>query len=478
VGLTLALPSQFVPYEAPVFPGVRLTADLAVLADQMEYRLAASRGWSWKYEAYLCGEQPLAFVQPALQEQLGDRLIALALNLPRHVTQVYDNRLDVEGFRYADDESGDKTLEDMWQANNLDEQSQMGHFDGLGLGRFYTITGAGDSADDAPVISVESPFQVTTSRDPRTRRTDVGWKSWAEADSSRWGSLYLPDATHLMTMKDGKWASVRVDQHNMGRVPVVCFAHAPRLLHPDGRSVFHDILCVADAVNKIASDMMTSAEFHAMPRRWAFGLKREDFVDSGGRAKNAWSAIAGRLWTSEKTDAKVGQFDEADLRNFHDTIKLLFQIAAQLTAQPAHYLAFTGDNPASADAIRSSETQLVKNVERIHIPFGGGWEDTQRNALRILTGKWDDRAKSLETIWRDPSTPTVAQQADATVKLVQAGIVPVEQAREDLGYGPNVRARMRDMDAEAQQDPIVSALAKNLAPAQPTAAIAPADGTA
>jgi hypothetical protein len=463
VGLTLALPPQFSPYEVAPLPGVVVSGNLSDIAKQMDYRLAASSDWLWKYEAYLCGEQPLAFVQPALQEQMGEQYISLALNLPRHAVQVYDNRLDVDGFRYADDESGDQTLEDIWQANNLDEQSQMGHFDGLGLGRFYTIAGAGDKPGDAPVVTVESPFQVSTARDPRTRRTQVGWKTWAEVDGTRWGSLYLPNETHVMTQKDGGWVSTRVDRHGMDRVPVVCFANAPRLLHPDGRSVFHDILCVADAVNKIASDMMTSAEFHAMPRRWAFGLKREDFIGPGGQAKSAWSAIKGRLWTSEKTDVKVGQFDEADLRNFHDTIKLLFQIGAQLMAMPAHYLAFTGDNPASADAIRSSETQLVKNVERIHTPWGGGWEETQRNALRVLTGKWDDRAKSLETIWRNPATSTVAQQADATVKLVVAGIVPIEQGREDLGYGPIARDRMRQMDERAQTDPIVSALAKNLA---------------
>jgi hypothetical protein len=36
-----------------------------------------------------------------------------------------------------------------------------------------------------------------------------------------------------------------------------------------GRSEFHDIIPIVDAINKMGTDMMVSGEFHAMPRRWA-----------------------------------------------------------------------------------------------------------------------------------------------------------------------------------------------------------------
>jgi hypothetical protein len=56
---------------------------------------------------------------------------------------------------------------------------------------------------------------------------------------------------------------------------------------------------LADAANKIATDMMVSAEYHAMPRRWAFGLKESDFVDAAGNQMSPWSMIAGHLWANE-----------------------------------------------------------------------------------------------------------------------------------------------------------------------------------
>jgi hypothetical protein len=209
----------------------------------------------------------------------------------------------------------------------------------------------------------------------------------------------------------------------------------------------------------MATDMMVSGEYHAMPRRWAAMIKADDFVDENGKPISVWSRDAGRLWATE-SDAKFGQFQESDLAVFHNSIKLLAQLASQMLALPPHYLSFVGDNPASADAIRSSETQLVKRVERKQTYLGGAWEDVQRLVLRFKTSKWDPAAMGLETQWRDPSTPTVAQVADAKVKLVQTGILPIEQAREDLGYTQEQRNRMLEMDARAKSNPDIANLTR------------------
>jgi hypothetical protein len=79
----------------------------------------------------------------------------------------------------------------------------------------------------------------------------------------------------------------------------------------------------------------------------------------------------------------------------------------------------------------------------------------------------------METLWRDPATPTRAQQADAAVKLVQAGILPAEAAWEDLGYSAARRERLRNMRAEAAAlDPVAAfarATAEPSAPDQTTA---------
>lgn len=447
-------------------------AEVDSLIDELSNSLSACGPLLLKLDAYYEGEQAIRFLAPALQEEFGERITALILNWPRVVADAFENRLDVEGFRFAGDSSGDEDLWAVWQANDLDEQSQQAHLESIALSRSYVIVGSPDAEGDAPIVTVESPLQVFAKRDPRTRRVTAAVKAWEEGEGSKKEQhrvLYLPDSTrHVVRGKDGWVLAGEVDKHELGRVPVVPLVNRPRILRPDGLSEFHDVIPVADAANKMATDMMVSGEFHAMPRRWASGLKDEDFQDENGNPLNPWSRDAGTLWATTNTEATFGQFKESDLRVFHETIKFLGQIVGQLAGLPPHYMSTTSENPPSADAIRSSETQLVKRAERKQTYLGGGWEDVMRLILRFQSGAWDESARSLETIWRDPSTPTQSQKADATFKLatpVQNGraILPIEMAREDLGYTPEQRKRMAELDDAAERDPVLERLARPVA---------------
>jgi hypothetical protein len=48
------------------------------------------------------------------------------------------------------------------------------------------------------------------------------------------------------------------------------------------------------------------------------------------------------------------------------------------------------------------------------------------------------------------------------VKKVQTGIVPVEQARIDLGYTQQERDNMVEMDARAKSNPDIANLARSI----------------
>lgn len=417
------------------------------------YDLEAARSYAWptltKYDQYLNGEQPLRFMSDAMRKEFGDSITALVLGWPELGTEAYENRVDVEGFRFPGESSGDAELWKTWQANNMDEQSSMGHTDAIALSRAAVIVGSPDRGDDEPVITVESAFDTAWLRSPKTGATRAGMKRWAEDDGTEFANLYVPGATHTLVWRRGQWVDAKTDQHGVERPLLVPLVNLPRTKRRDGRSEFASIIPVADAANKMATDMMISGEYHAMPRRWAFGLKREDFVDANGNQKPAWSFIKGRLWANENKDVNVGQFPEADLKNFHDTIRLLAQLASQMLALPDDYMSFTSDNPPSADALRAAESRMVKRVERKHVHFGGTWEEVMRLCLRIKEGQFRPEAQMLETEWRNPATPTIAQKADAAVKLHAEGIIPTEQARIDLGYTPAQRDEMRRMDDEA-----------------------------
>jgi hypothetical protein len=463
-----------------------MATELEKIRDRLLSKLTTETRRLEHYDMYVEGEQPLRFIAAALEDELGERLTKVVLNWPRYAVGAYDDRLDVRGFRYPGAGEADEDLWGIWQENDGELISQQIHEEALSLGRSYAIVGEGED-DEVPLITAESPFDCIHELDPRTHEVAHGIKKWTNLDGDRFVTLYQPGGrmTWWRPARSGRWAEhdVREDgayvTTEYGLPQIVPFVNQQRSLGRArsryskfdqrlGRAEFHDIIPLADAANKMATDMMVSGEYHAMPRRWAFGLKESDFVDANDNPISAWSMVAGRLWANENAEVKVGQFAEADLGNFRETIKLLGQLAGQLLALPPSYLGFQGGNPPSADGIRADEARLVKRAERKQTGFGNRHERVQRLVVAVRGGSTEDaaKAKRIETLWRDAATPTRAQESDAMVKLVTArdgrgrSVVPVEQAREDLGYTDEQQKRMAGYDNA--QDPQIAAATRDL----------------
>lgn len=418
-------------------------------------------------------KSPRAYMHPEIFREIGDRLQQVVVAWPMLVVDSLEERLDVEGFQLPDADAGDDDLWRVWQENNLDEQSQLAHLDALVMKRAYVVVGTNEADADTPLVTCESPLEVYADIDPRTRNVRAALRRY-QSNGGSYGTgvdvsyareteylatLYLPNETifYERTGANGQYNEVDRDQHNLGVAPVSPLVNRSRLADWCGRSELAPILPLAHAANKIATDMMVAAEFVALPIRGVMGLSLSDFEDANGNKLTALQVMLGRLLAIPDDDgqAKTFEFTSANLSNFHETLNQLARLTASIAGLPAHYVGLNTDNPPSADAIRSSEIRLIKRAERKQRPFGGTWERTNRIVRRFQTGDWDPAMKRLETIWRDPSTPTVAQKADASLKLynLPTPIVPLRQTRKDLGYTDTQIARMQQDDIlhEAQQ---------------------------
>jgi hypothetical protein len=409
---------------------------LKSLTAQIDARLADLA----RLDRYYTGQQVGSFVPSELRETTEGRLATLIVNWPRVIVDSIEERLDVEGFLVGGGEAADATLWDTWQASDMDEGSQLCHLDALVHGVAYVSVGL---EGDRPRIAVESAHEMTVSYEPGTRRVQAAAKRWAEAGAT-FAVLYLPDVTERY---EGRQASrlelVASEPHGLGAVPVVPFVNRPRAAGRRGESELTDVIKLTDAVSKLGTDMMITSEFHAQPRRWATGLQVPSGPDRErlqAEAAAYWDrATKGKTWLAGQGVA-FGQFPSADLSNYVSAIGMLTGQIAAISGLPPHYLGVTTENPASADAIRSAEASLVMRAKRKQRTFGGSWEQVMRltEALRrdVPLSELPPELSSIATVWRDPQTPTVAQAADAAVKLVQADIITGEQALEDLGYSP------------------------------------------
>jgi hypothetical protein len=156
----------------------------------------------------------------------------------------------------------------------------------------------------------------------------------------------------------------------------------------------------------------------------------------------------------------VGQFTAHDPSGQTKIIDLYARIMATQLGLPPHMLGYTSDNPASADAIRSSEAMLVKKAERRIRRFGATHRDAMRLALWVRDGEPPDRSRRIETVWRNPATPTLAAQTDAAVKLAQAGIVPADSdvLLEMAGLTEDQRRRVASDRRRAQGEALLARL--------------------
>ena len=88
----------------------------------------------------------------------------------------------------------------------------------------------------------------------------------------------------------------------------------------------------------------------------------------------------------------------------------MLQSISAVSGLPAHYLGIHGDQPASADAIRSAEASLVARCHARMRSFGPSWAKVASLTAAVENGA---RPQRVEVVWGNPETRTIAQEADA-----------------------------------------------------------------
>lgn len=445
-------------------PSLQLSDDESRVLQWLTMRLFDQRPYLQLRGLYYDGLQKMQDLGISIPPSLkGLRTI---MGWPQIGIDALDERCIVEGFRYPGTTETDEDLAGIWQANNLDGESSLAQLDAMIYGRCYITVGPGDDATNGePLITAESPINMTASWSARMRRPVAALQLFLDTDftSDMYGqevaALYLPDRTIYMARTNatgspitgtGSWEITDRDDHNLGRLPVVRMANRQRLANRDGLSeITAAWMNITDSACRTLLGMEVGREFHAAPRRYVIGAAEDAFVRSDGSSVSAWDTYLGKIWGIERDEEgqlpQVGEFKTGDPKAYTELIDTYTQIMSGLAALPAEYLGMNSHgNPTSADAIRAQEARLVKRVQRKMVAFGEAWEDTLRVALMVRDGRVPDQAHRIETDWIDPNTLTLAASSDAITKQVAEGILPRKSdvGLKRLGYTAVERARI------------------------------------
>lgn len=432
----------------PELPLLDLSNDESRLIDELRGDLVAARFPLELRDCYYNGEQVIRDLKISIPPQLQG--LHTVIGWPQIGVDALEQRLDIETWRYAGEPEASDELEEVMQANDLLTEAQLAHLDSFIYGRSYAAGGSAEDRDAPPVISIESPMDMTVDYDARLRAVRSALRLYKDGDKQA-VVLYLPDQTVYAVESDaGGWEVVDRDMHDLGVVPVVRFSNRQRSAERVGRSEINSaVMGITDAACRTLLGMEVAREFYGAPQRYILGASESAFQDAEGNPKSAWETYIGRVLALERDEdgevPQVGTFAAYDPSAYTKIVDLYARIMATQLGLPPHYLGYTTDNPASADAIRSTEAQLVKRAERKQSMLSAPWAQVLRLALLIWHGEIPERARRIETVWRNPATPTMAAQTDAAVKLVSAGIIPPESevALEMVGLTEAQRQRIR-----------------------------------
>lgn len=386
-------------------------------------------------DRYYTGTQSLAFLSPEAKAALADRFGRMASNIPRLAVTALAERLRITGFTGADVWAD-------WIRNDLDQQAGILHREALTLGTGYAIVWADQTG--APKVTIESARQVAVLTDPGTRHVVAAVKRWETSTSTEAVVFTADQVTRYRAGNPGAttvgFSVVERIENPLGVVPVVRFNNADRLLS-EGVSEIDDLIPLVDALNKSLADMMVTSEYVGRPRRWATGIELEE-DETTGDAVNPIPE-GNRAMISENPDAKFGQLAAADLAGYEASVRVVLGQIMAVSALPAHYVGVFTDNPASADALRASEASLTARAESRQAAFGRSWEDVARLIVAVREGV-DPAGVDVRVKWADAATRSVAQEADAIVKLFAAGLLPASTALARLGYAEDEIEQIRN----------------------------------
>jgi hypothetical protein len=428
--------------------------------DRLTQRMYQRNRYLTALRAYYRGEQDTwRLASEAHRSAFGRLFDGLKSNLALPIVDAVQQRLTVEGFRFANDEAGSRKAWRLWQESGMGADSRLAHTEALSVGECPVIVWMEPGAA-GPRITVEDPMQVYVEFALVDRNKALaGMKRWWDPDLGAWiAVLYLPDRVEWWQSGGAGWKLLLAGGNPLGRVPIVVLWNMPRLVEPAGRysrgqGEHEAVYTLLDLYNKTLLDMATTSEFMAFPQRYAIGVTLEDEsyvppdtappvgeTGSDGEVVQTEAATLqsgpNRLWKFEAPDTKVGQFATADLAAYATMLDKLRADISSATHTPHRKLLPPPTSvPPSGESVRLSDEGLTAKVRDRMQTFGDGWEQVIRLSM-LWTG---DLARAqrmdIETIWRDPEVRTESEHADALVKKASLG-VPREALWRQMGATP------------------------------------------
>jgi Phage portal protein, SPP1 Gp6-like len=391
------------------------------------------------------------------------RAVGVAMGWAGTVIDTYEERIAFNGW-YGKNLLG---LDEIYEDNSLGVEDSRSNIDALAFGQGFLAVSTGDPDNDEPpiLVTAESALRSTMLWNYRTRRPDAAYsQTYDDYNRIVLETLYLPDSTVTLERDPDSTGMVvtDIDDHNIGRVPVVRKTNRDRASNPHGRSdITPPIRYATDAAIRTALGMEIHREFYTTPATFALNVRPEMFgindqnialLSPEQKARLGWSIMMGNInlvpppLNAEDPPPDVKQLPSSSPQPYLDQIAGYANLVSGASGLPKSYLGFATDMSPNADAIRAEEYPMVRRVERRIDNFA----QTMKQ-LAWLCVLWRDGSppdadamRAIRCKYADPSVPQRSATADELQKLVAAEVLAPN--------GQVVYDRLNLTDAEVEQN--------------------------
>jgi hypothetical protein len=217
-----------------------------------------------------------------------------------------------------------------------------------------------------------------------------------------------------------------------GVVPMVELANRPRL-RSEPLSEVEGVAAMQDAINALWAYLFTTADFAALPQRVLLGatLPKLPVLDKDGQPTGAYkpidpaewmkAAASRRMQAFEGDNAKIAQWDAADLEAFTKVIEFAVGHVAAQSRTPAHYFVTGKIANISADGLTALGQAHISKARERSVYYGSGIRELAVVSYLMRGDKAGAASARLGTVeWCEFETQSKAQIADYALKLRQA----------------------------------------------------------
>ena len=256
--------------------------------------------------------------------------------------------------------------------------------------------------------------------------------------------VYLDSAILHCSKADGTWKAERTP-NQIGRTLVVPVPHDPQLKKPFGRSrITPPVMALTDMAVRAYVRMEGNAEFYSTPQLAVEGIDPDAFdgdVNEQRKFKLAMDRLIALTRDADGNAPTIKQLQQATMQPHSDMLRTVAMAFAGETGIPAHSLGILHDQPASAEAIRAGEHDLLVDVSyQNKYVLSQAAADQARLAVMVRDGLTEPPKESwnLSVRFADPEFRSTTANAVGFTQL--AGAVP------DLVYSDVMLETVFDSD--------------------------------